>query len=72
MGARARHSATIASESRSMESIADEYMTQIGRIVMASSELEARLHHIFTLLASELPLSTSPAPGQCGRGRPAR
>lgn len=38
-----------------MMSIPDEFLSQLGRIVVASSELEARLHHILTLLASELP-----------------
>lgn len=38
-----------------MMSIPDDYMIQLGRIVVASSELESKLHRIFTALASEKP-----------------
>ena len=36
-----------------MMSIPDDYMIQLGRMVVASSELESKLHRIFTALASE-------------------
>lgn len=38
-----------------MMSIPDDYLFQLGRMVVASSELEWQLHRIFTTLASEKP-----------------